>query len=152
MDKVTNPPSMQQIKLFWFVIVLISPMLLAAQTYSSSCQKIPTGTGAAFVFTIPISRRITSLVRKIISTCPGILERISLAWAILLALSMGMRRLLSGGIIFSAAGCSRLPRVNVKPEIADQVSMGYYRCFRNNQYEFSSAVYYRDKQNQIDYK
>lgn len=41
---------------------------------------------------------------------------------------------------------------NVKPEIADQVSVGYYRNFRNNQYEFSSEVYYRDMQNQIDYK
>ncbi|MDP4131463.1 MAG: TonB-dependent receptor [Bacteroidota bacterium] len=41
---------------------------------------------------------------------------------------------------------------NVKPEIADQVSAGYYRNFRNNQYEFSSEVYCRDMQNQIDYK
>lgn len=41
---------------------------------------------------------------------------------------------------------------NVKPEIADQVSLGYYRNFRDNQYEFSSEVYYKDMQNQIDYK
>ncbi len=41
---------------------------------------------------------------------------------------------------------------NVKPEIADQVSVGYYRNFRDNKYEFSSEVYYRDMQNQIDYK
>jgi hypothetical protein len=41
---------------------------------------------------------------------------------------------------------------NVKPEIADQVSAGYFRNFRNNQYEFSAEVYYRDMQNQIDYK
>ena len=41
---------------------------------------------------------------------------------------------------------------NVKPEIADQVSAGYYRNFRDNQYEFSSEIYYRNMQNQIDYK
>ncbi|MEO6962459.1 MAG: TonB-dependent receptor [Puia sp.] len=41
---------------------------------------------------------------------------------------------------------------NVKPETADQVSAGYYRNFRENKYEFSAEVYYRDMQNQIDYK
>lgn len=41
---------------------------------------------------------------------------------------------------------------NVRPEIADQVSFGYFRNFRDNAYEFSSEVYYRDMQNQIDYK
>jgi hypothetical protein len=41
---------------------------------------------------------------------------------------------------------------NVKPEIADQESVGYYRNFSDNQYEFSSEVYYKDMQNQIDYK
>ncbi len=41
---------------------------------------------------------------------------------------------------------------NIKPEIADQVSLGYYRNFRNNQYEFSSEIYYKQLQNQIDYR
>jgi hypothetical protein len=41
---------------------------------------------------------------------------------------------------------------NVKPEIADQESLGYYRNFKNNQYEFSSEIYYKIMQNQIDYK
>ena len=41
---------------------------------------------------------------------------------------------------------------NVKPGLADQVSLGYYRNFRNNQYEFSSEVYYKTLQNQIDYR
>lgn len=40
---------------------------------------------------------------------------------------------------------------NVKPEIADQVSIGYYRDIGKN-FEFSSELYYRDMQNQIDYK
>jgi hypothetical protein len=42
--------------------------------------------------------------------------------------------------------------LNVKPEIADQVSLGYYRNFNDNMYEFSAEVYYKNIQNQIDYK
>ncbi|MDQ2719220.1 MAG: TonB-dependent receptor [Bacteroidota bacterium] len=41
---------------------------------------------------------------------------------------------------------------NVKPEIADQVSFGYYRNLKSNQYELSAEVYYKFLQNQIDYK
>ncbi len=41
---------------------------------------------------------------------------------------------------------------NVRPETADQVSAGYFRNFRDNSYEFSVETYYRDMQNQIDYK
>ncbi|HXR84433.1 MAG TPA: TonB-dependent receptor [Hanamia sp.] len=41
---------------------------------------------------------------------------------------------------------------NVKPEIADQVSAGYYHNLANNTYEFSAEIYYKFLQNQIDYK
>lgn len=41
---------------------------------------------------------------------------------------------------------------NVKPEIADQVSVGYYLNTKNGKYEFSSEIYYKTMQNQIDYK
>jgi hypothetical protein len=41
---------------------------------------------------------------------------------------------------------------NVRPEIADQESIGYFRNFKDNRYEFSSEVYYKSLQNQIDYK
>ncbi|MFW5773386.1 MAG: TonB-dependent receptor [Tangfeifania sp.] len=41
---------------------------------------------------------------------------------------------------------------NVKPQIADQVSLGYFRNFRNNEFETSLEVYYKNLQNQIDYK
>ena len=41
---------------------------------------------------------------------------------------------------------------NVKPEIADQFSIGYYRNFDDNNYEFSVETYYKLMQNQIDYK
>ena len=41
---------------------------------------------------------------------------------------------------------------NVKPEIADQISLGYYHNFSNNQFEFFTEIYYKNLKNQIDYK
>lgn len=41
---------------------------------------------------------------------------------------------------------------NIKPEIADQIAVGYYQNFKENAYEFSAEVYYKTLQNQIDYK
>lgn len=41
---------------------------------------------------------------------------------------------------------------NVKPEIADQVALGYFSNFKNDTYEFSAEVYYKDMQNQIEYR
>ncbi len=41
---------------------------------------------------------------------------------------------------------------NIKPEIADQVSSGWFKNFDDNMYEFSAEVYYKWLQNQIDYK
>ncbi len=41
---------------------------------------------------------------------------------------------------------------NVKPEIADQIALGYFKTFKNNLYEFSVEAYYKDLQNQIDYR
>ncbi len=41
---------------------------------------------------------------------------------------------------------------NVKPELADQVSLGYFRNFADNQYAFSAETYYKKMQNQVDYK
>lgn len=41
---------------------------------------------------------------------------------------------------------------NIKPEIGDQVSLGYFRNFRDNTIEFSIESYYKYMQNQIDYR
>jgi hypothetical protein len=40
----------------------------------------------------------------------------------------------------------------VDPAIADQVSLGYFRNFKDNTYEASIEVYYKDYQNLLDYK
>lgn len=41
---------------------------------------------------------------------------------------------------------------NVKPQIADQVALGYYHNFRDNMFRTSTEIYYKDLQNQIDYR
>lgn len=40
----------------------------------------------------------------------------------------------------------------IKPEIANQVSLGYFRNFKDDMFEFSAEVYYKDMKNQIDFK
>jgi len=42
--------------------------------------------------------------------------------------------------------------INVRPEIADQFTIGYFRNFLNNQYETSIELYYKNMQNLIDYR
>ncbi len=41
---------------------------------------------------------------------------------------------------------------NVKPQLCDQVALGYFRNFADNAYEASAEVYYKDMKNVIDFK
>ena len=40
---------------------------------------------------------------------------------------------------------------NIKPEVADQFALGYFKNFDDNNYETSAEVYYKKMGNQIDY-
>jgi len=40
----------------------------------------------------------------------------------------------------------------IKPEISDQVSLGYYKNLADNKYELTVEAYYKTMQNQIDYR
>ena len=40
----------------------------------------------------------------------------------------------------------------IKPLIADQVALGYFRNFKNNAFETSAEIYYKDMKNVLDYK
>ncbi len=40
---------------------------------------------------------------------------------------------------------------NLKPQIGDQWALGYFQNFKDNDYETSVEVYYRETQNQLDY-
>jgi hypothetical protein len=41
---------------------------------------------------------------------------------------------------------------NTKPEIADQLAVGYFKNFGDGKYELSAETYYKTMSNQIDYK
>ena len=41
---------------------------------------------------------------------------------------------------------------NIKPGLADQVALGYFRNLNDNAYEFSVETYYKAMQNSIDYR
>ncbi len=40
---------------------------------------------------------------------------------------------------------------NIKPLTSDQVALGYYRNFKDNKYEASAELYYKELKNQLDY-
>lgn len=40
---------------------------------------------------------------------------------------------------------------NLRPQMADQVALGYFKNFGDNTYEFSGEVYYKDFDNLVDY-
>ncbi|MBX2926144.1 MAG: TonB-dependent receptor [Chitinophagaceae bacterium] len=40
----------------------------------------------------------------------------------------------------------------IKPEISDQVAIGYYKNLWDNNYELTAEAYYKDMQNQVDYR
>lgn len=40
---------------------------------------------------------------------------------------------------------------NIKPQLADQVALGYFQNFRDNLYEFSGEIYYKSMDNLVDY-
>lgn len=40
---------------------------------------------------------------------------------------------------------------NIKPLIADQITLGYFRNFKENMFETSAEIYYKALQNQLDY-
>ena len=39
---------------------------------------------------------------------------------------------------------------NIKPELADQASIGFARNFKDNTYELGAELYYKFMQNQLD--
>lgn len=46
----------------------------------------------------------------------------------------------------------KLSDANIRPQVADQVSAGYFQNFTNNTYEVSGEVYYRAVADAIDYR
>lgn len=60
--------------------------------------------------------------------------------------------LLSNSVSTSPTDLWVMSSAIIKPEIADQYAIGYYRNFHDNGIEFSTEIYYKSMQNQVDYK
>lgn len=41
---------------------------------------------------------------------------------------------------------------NIRPEISDQISFGFYKDFAKHKFEFTAETYYKNMQHQIDYR
>lgn len=59
---------------------------------------------------------------------------------------------LSNSTSLSPTDIWRLSSTHIKPQIADQISLGFYKNFSNNKYEFSVETYYKWLQNLVDFK
>jgi hypothetical protein len=40
---------------------------------------------------------------------------------------------------------------NIKPQLTDQIALGFFKNVKDNEYEMSLEVYYKNSQNQVDY-
>jgi hypothetical protein len=60
--------------------------------------------------------------------------------------------MLSNSIVISPTDTWKMSDSHIPPQIADQLSLGYYRNFRKNSIEASVEIYYKWMQNMIDYK
>jgi hypothetical protein len=61
-------------------------------------------------------------------------------------------QMLSNTTAISPTDIWKLSDPNIKPQIGDQVALGYYKNLRSNTIEFSVEGYYKAMQNSLDYK
>ncbi len=61
-------------------------------------------------------------------------------------------QMLSNTTAISPTDIWKLSDPNIKPQIGDQVAVGYYKNFRSNTIELSVEAYYKWMQNSLDYK
>jgi hypothetical protein len=60
-------------------------------------------------------------------------------------------QLISNNAASTPADLWTLSTKNIKPATADQFALGYFRNFKNNMYEASAEVYYKNMNNLVDY-
>ncbi len=60
--------------------------------------------------------------------------------------------LLSNSTSISPTDTWKLCDYYLKPQIGDQVAIGFYRMLHNNSYETSAEIYYKEIKNMVDYK
>lgn len=97
---------------------------------------------------------------SVVQTYQGLEPRASLKYSLTenASLKTGISRtrqyiqLISNTAAITPVDVWKLSNRDIKPQVADQVSLGYFYLQPDNVYEFSWEVYYRKLYNQIDYK
>lgn len=60
--------------------------------------------------------------------------------------------LISNTVAVTPVDAWKLSNSQIKPTVADQISLGYFRNDENNEYEFSAEAYYKNIKNLIEYR
>ncbi|WP_347159550.1 TonB-dependent receptor [Pontibacter chitinilyticus] len=97
---------------------------------------------------------------KTIQVYQGLEPRLSVKYSLSdqAALKVGLSRtrqyiqLISNTAAITPVDMWKLSNKYIKPQMADQLSMGYFFIHPENRYEFSWEVYYKKLYNQLDYK
>lgn len=125
------------------------------------------GPGSALVYQDDIPKTINSLTDsisykkgEIIQNYQGSEYRFSLRYGLAKTKSIKLAynrtrqylHTLSNSVSISPIDVWKLSDNNIKPQIADQVSIGYFQNYKENEFETSLEVYYKYFQNLIDYK
>lgn len=119
--------------------------------------------GKGEYYTMDDNREVTDTIRyssgKIVKTYINLEPRLSAAYKLndVSSLKVAYARTVQNMhlLSYSASGTPydrwTMSSNNIKPQIADQVSMGYFRNFDNDKYEFSVEGYYKKTKNLIDF-
>lgn len=125
------------------------------------------GPGETFIFGNDAPRSLSNIVEtktfktsEVAKTYFGLEPRVSLKYSLGegKSIKVGLSRtrqniqLISNTSALTPADVWRLSNENIKPQIADQVSLGYFLVPKSQNYEFSAEVYYKRMLNQVDYK
>ncbi|WMN06164.1 TonB-dependent receptor [Marivirga arenosa] len=126
-----------------------------------------TGPFTSFIFEEGNTRSINTILREdlykdgeIVISYGGFEPRFSMNYEIdnVQSLKLGYQRtrqymhLIANNAAIVPTDVYRLSNSNIKPQIGDQISLGYFRNFNDKLFQSSFEVYYKTVQNSIDYK
>lgn len=125
------------------------------------------GPGESYVYDSDKPRSFSSIIETktyqkgdVVQTYSGLEPRMSLKYSLsdVKSIKIGLSRtrqniqLISNTSALTPADVWRLSNPNIKPQISDQISAGYFIVPKSQSYEFSAEIYYKKMLNQVDYK
>ncbi|WP_242928786.1 TonB-dependent receptor [Pontibacter vulgaris] len=125
------------------------------------------GPNDVYIYEAGIPKRETSIIDtvtyadgKTVQTYQGLEPRASLKYSLGAnsSLKAGYSRtrqyiqLITNTAAITPVDVWKLSDAYIKPQVADQVALGYFHLLPDNRYEFSLELYYKMLRNQVDYK